>query len=674
MSDRAAVFYRKMKVIWDRIPAAEDETSRAASSFLDALAGSRRDDNLVQPFRNVVGTVHSEFDTLMQSEGSERQKAFLNLEKLLDEIIDNGSVSDNELAETLWAGFFPEALHLSADPEEQIPLLRNSRLVNVEKVSSDPVVSPEKEIIFTSNVLLSPPVVLSDSEKQNGNRKADSRKSYSDEIQKVIDGAALAGREKQSFWYDHPIPVGTPVENDEAVYGLSGLAKTLAFEKERGNVDADARLKVLLSVSVTHSSLHEWALPWLRVQLARAEKDSLKGLDVYAFTEEDSSRIVELLKPWIRNPEDFEDLQKTFGVDGEYGRHYSFLKAMPALWSVLEDPGLKATFKIDLDQVFPQEELVNETGRSAFEHFRTDLWGALGKDNEGRNVELGMIAGALVNEKDIHRGLFTPDIPWPEGLPEGENMLFYKLRPMAVSTRAELMTRYEKSDNPQVPDGVNRVLQRIHVTGGTNGIRFDALRFHRPFTPSFIGRAEDQGYILSVLHGRNDEAKLRYVHASGLFMRHDKEAFAGAAVEAGKTGSYVGDLIRVFVFSHYADILPGGKTEVKKIVDPFTGCFISEIPVTISLLRLALFMLDSRNDAGQRKAVMKLAGERLPEWVLNKEAKAAELKRCWVSEKKAWNSYFDALNLLEEKLSAADKDAEKTARMFHEVLENCRIT
>ena len=671
MSDRAAAFYRKMKVLWDRIPAAGDETSRAASSFLDALAGSRRDDDLVQPFRGAVKVVYSEFDTLMRSE---RKNAFLNLENLLDQIINNGVVSDKELAETLWAVFFPEALHLSADPEEQIPLLRDTRMVKVEKVSSDPVISPEKEIIFTSNVLLSPPVVLPDREENNEVSKADSSKSFSDEMQRVVNGAALAGREKQSFWYDHPIPVGTPVENDEAVYGLSGLAKTLAFEKERGNVDADARLKVLLSVSVTHSALHEWALPWLRSQLVRAEKDSLKGLDVYAFTEEDSNRIVELLKPWIRNPEDVEDLQKTFGVDGEYGRHYSFLKAMPALWSVLEDSELKATFKIDLDQVFPQEELVKETGKSAFEHFRTDLWGALGKDTEGRKVELGMIAGALVNEKDIHRGLFTPDIPWPRGLPEGENLLFYKLRPMAVSTRAELMTRYEKSDNPRVPDGVNRVLQRIHVTGGTNGIRFDSLRFYRPFTPSFIGRAEDQGYILSVLHGRKDEAKLRYVHASGLFMRHDKEAFAGAAVEAGKTGSYVGDLIRVFVFSHYADILPGGKSYIKKIVDPFTGCFISALPVTISLLRLALHLLDSRNDAGQRKTILELAGERLPEWILHKEDKAAELERCWIQERKAWDTYFDALDLLEVKLSAADKEAEKTARLFHQILENCRIT
>ncbi len=91
-------------------------------------------------------------------------------------------------------------------------------------------------------------------------------------------------------------------------------------------------------------------------------------------------------------------------MDGAYGRHYTFLKAVTALWQVLVDPDVRGTFKIDLDQVFPQAELVAETGASAFEHLETPLWGALGVDPDGRELELGMIAGALVNERDIGRG------------------------------------------------------------------------------------------------------------------------------------------------------------------------------------------------------------------------------------------------------------------------------
>ncbi len=106
-------------------------------------------------------------------------------------------------------------------------------------------------------------------------------------------------------------------------------------------------------------------------------------------------------------------LRAVIGVDGEYGRHYSFLKAIAALWHVAIDPAVRATFKIDLDQVFPQDVLVAETGRTAFGHLGTPLWGALARDAEGRDIELGMLAGALVNERDIGRGLFTPDVDLP---------------------------------------------------------------------------------------------------------------------------------------------------------------------------------------------------------------------------------------------------------------------
>ena len=110
---------------------------------------------------------------------------------------------------------------------------------------------------------------------------------------------------------------------------------------------------------------------------------------------------------------DSQELLTVFGVDGEYGRHYSFLKAIAAFWQIVMEPEIKATFKIDLDQVFPQKELVEQAGSSAFEHFTTPLWGAQGFDSEGRPIELGLIAGALVNEGDIGESLFTPDVGEP---------------------------------------------------------------------------------------------------------------------------------------------------------------------------------------------------------------------------------------------------------------------
>ena len=266
-------------------------------------------------------------------------------------------------------------------------------------------------------------------------------------------------------------------------------------------------------------------------------------VDVYVFSEAATDRLIdEILAPAIERylgQQDIEPLRRVFGVDGEYGRHYSFLKAISALWHVLVDQRVRATFKIDLDQVFPQKQLVKEGGGSAFEHFQSPLWGARGRDADGQTVELGMLAGALVNEADIALGLFTPDVKRPSSIPAGEAVAFFNRLPMALSTEAEMMTRYTGTAGD--PDGKHTCLHRIHVTGGTNGILVDALRRHRPFTPTFIGRAEDQAYLLSVLFAGS--APLRYVHSAGLMMRHDKEAFAGLAIEAAKVGRFVGDLV-----------------------------------------------------------------------------------------------------------------------------------
>ena len=147
---------------------------------------------------------------------------------------------------------------------------------------------------------------------------------------------------------------------------------------------------------------------------------------------------------------------------------------------------------------------------------------------------------------------------------------------------AEMMARYDNA----IPDGVATCLQRVHVTGGTNGIRIDSLRRHRPFTPSFIGRAEDQAYLLSAL--KDSGESLAYVHKDGLIMRHDKEAFAQEAINSAEIGRTVGDYLRILYFSAYADVLAVNKSDIKETLDPFTGCFISKIPVTVAIMRFAL--------------------------------------------------------------------------------------
>lgn len=417
----------------------------------------------------------------------------------------------------------------------------------------------------------------------------------------------------------------------------------------------------MLSLSVTHEGLRTVAREYLEEEFAQG--GPFEHLDIYLFSELETQRVVEsVLNRWIPQEEPAAVLD-VFGVDGEYGRHYSFLKAIAAFWHVFIDDKKRATFKIDLDQVFPQAELESETGESAMQHFTTPLWGATGIDADGTQVELGMIAGALVNEKDIHRGVFTPDVPFPDDIPPGEAAVFYNRIPMALSTVAEMMTRYAGGsgdlaslESPEI-DGRSRCIQRYHVTGGTNGILVAHLRRHRPFTPTFVGRAEDQAYVLSVLYDDTDHV-LRYVHKPGLIMRHDKEAFAGESIKAAAHGRFVGDLVRTWIYSRYAASVPWGLEKTKRQIDPFTGCFVTQIPFTIIFLRLALYcaatLRDSPQSDGEVLELLALAYRKLAPLFEDEESGGIgdEYRR----QRDAWSKFYDALDSAERAISKGGAD------------------
>jgi hypothetical protein len=239
--------------------------------------------------------------------------------------------------------------------------------------------------------------------------------------------------DEHRWHFDHPMTIGADVAANEIVHGLKGLDAAIAFEKERGTLDVTAVVDCVLSVSVTHESLVPLARDEVRRSIVAAGE--LEHLAVFAFTEADTRRLVtEVLAPAIGcDP----SLLTVFGVNGNYGRHYSFCKAIAALWQAVVDPDIDRTFKFDLDQVFPQEHLVAETGKSALELLTTgSQWGARGVDSRGRQVNLGMCAGALVNPSDIDRGLFTPDIECPMSPPSLPDLIFRKAVPQALSTEA----------------------------------------------------------------------------------------------------------------------------------------------------------------------------------------------------------------------------------------------
>ena len=604
----------------------DTEVSREIKTFLSLLSGEESTGSESFMAR-AAQKVLAEWD----SNPEIAEKASVLLEKGLDE----DAVLDI---------FFPEASFGGDNYEEQEKFIRRKRTVNDLSLNPDPVTDPASQIVFTSNVLLTLPP-----EDFKANLTEDMRKR-----------AEAVEHEDQKYWFDHPILMGVETEANEMIYGLKGLAETFRYEKENGGASADSRMTVILSLSVTHEGLAGLAHEYMASELAKC--DGLDDLDIYLFTEEDTKKLSTILGGLLNGDKGADqDISAVFGVDGRYGRHYSFLKAVIPMWNIAVDPKIKGTFKIDLDQVFPQPVLVKETGKSAFEHFRTPLWGAVGRDEKGRQVEMGMIAGALVNEKDIAKSLFTPDVPLPAPGTKlkGETRIFNKQPPMAVSTLAEMMTSYGKAD---MPDGVNSCISRVHVTGGTNGILCSSLRRMKPFTPSFIGRAEDQAYLVSVLLDET-EPGLRYVHEPGLVMRHDKEAFAGAAIAAAKLGTWVGDLLRGIYFSYYSRFLPGGTPAVKDATDPFTGCYITAIPMTMVFLRLVLRLLETPEEA---QTLLELAKQQLSPFVDGIE-NPESVEKQWRKERQGWDLYYKALDRLEEKGGAVKDEINK-------ILTGCRIS
>ena len=357
--------------------------------------------------------------------------------KVLLEKISNLKYSDallHEISEL----FFPEGagLNQTGIRKSAIEELRRKRTVKITALNPQPITEPAQQILFTSNILATAP--LQDWEID----ELDISSNIRDSLKKIQN-------EKQKYWYDHPIPLGITPEKNEAIYGLRGLNDMVEFEKSTGRIPNESKLTCLLSASTTHDGLHAIVKDYFEDEFKK--NGQFKNLEVFIFTETDTDLITEeILIPLIDRflpSANKEILLNIFGVDGEYGRHYSFLKAIAGFWQVFINPEIKATFKIDLDQVFPQDVLVNETGNSALDHFKTPLWGAKGIDNSGNEVDLSLIAGALVNQNDIEKSLFTPDVVFPDKIITGhESLVFNSKIPQALSTEAEMMMRYKPDE------------------------------------------------------------------------------------------------------------------------------------------------------------------------------------------------------------------------------------
>jgi hypothetical protein len=629
-----------------------------AERYLDSFEGEEEWQNVARFMKNGAALINEEIRNLCHEDD-----VFKNaLEKAGRFCAAKDTSWGAGSLKKIWAVLFPEGVDCLIDQTEKILSLRASRRVHITEPNVSPIDDPSRQMLFLSNLLVTTP-------------------GDSDSLERLPHGSRMVEKlrqvmtEKQRYWYDHPIQIGVSNDNNEAIYGLRGLDNAISFEKERGVVRPADKLTCILSVSVTHDGLHGIVKDYLREVYDSTEPFS--NLNIYLFSENDTDLITtEILLPAMEKylgVRDAGSLRRVFGVDGEYGRHYSFLKAMSVLWQVLIDPGVKGSLKLDLDQVFDQEALVKETGNSALEHFTTPLWGAKGEDAEGNPVDLGLMAGALVNAEDVPRGLFTPDVPIPDPIPRGEALAFFSPLPMGISTRAEMMARYDTA----TLDGVDHCLQRIHVTGGTTAALIESIRRYRPFTPTFIGRAEDQAYLMGSLFTKPDR-NLRYLHKPGLIMRHDKAVFAGEAIEGAKLGKYMGDLVRILFFSYYVRALPWPSSEIKKVIDPFTGCFASKLPFTAVYLRLSfhlaeMFAHDDESVYVEGIQLLKLGVERLEKVIGELNQTPNPLIEKYRQEKEGWDLFYDLLDHLEEDLEQGDVFALNLRDRAGELVEDCRV-
>ena len=133
-------------------------------------------------------------------------------------------------------------------------------------------------MIFTSNILITVPDPKTDI-------------GFLDYSEDLKNGIRLAAEEKQAFYYDHPILIGTPAEANEIIYGLNGLNKTAFYEKKNGNMDQDQKLTCILSASVTHKGLQKIAKKYIKEELDNF--GSFEHLDIYIFTEKDTEKLID---------------------------------------------------------------------------------------------------------------------------------------------------------------------------------------------------------------------------------------------------------------------------------------------------------------------------------------------------------------------------------------------
>ena len=115
--------------------------------------------------------------------------------------------------------------------------------------------------------------------------------------------------------------------------------------------------------------------------------------------------------------------------------------------------------------------------------------------------------------------------------------------------------------------------------------------------------------------------------------------------------------------------------DIKQEIDPFTGCFVSRLPITIVLLRYALKTVEliSSGEVEEGLRLFTEGAARLPGAIGSFLRSGDFLREVYREEREAWDLYYDALDGIEAGLSAGDPLARELAERAGRCVDSVRI-
>jgi len=134
--------------------------------------------------------------------------------------------------------------------------------------------------------------------------------------------------------------------------------------------------------------------------------------------------------------------------------------------------------------------------------------------------------------------------------------------------------------------------------------------------------------------------------------------------------------VRTLYFSAYTQVLNEEIRLIKERVDPFTGSFISYIPITLTMLRFALKAEDlfRSGETQPGDEFVRLGAQRLSQAIQFGYGENKKLKQQYQQERRGWELYFDTLSVLENGLQAGDPTAVEMQKRAQSLVNKTTIS